>query len=73
MPKLGGLSNIWSTVRELNVSDIRDSAEQQLQLAVVGSPELRADVIRALYTGPTRYPSPQRANIAEYDVPLPRD
>jgi uncharacterized protein (DUF697 family) len=55
------------------VSDIRDSAEQQIQLAVVGSPELRADVIRALYIGPTRYPSPQRANIAEYDVPLPHD
>lgn len=73
MPKLGDISNVWSTIRELNVGDIRDSADQPLQIALIGVPELRQAVLRALWSGPSRYPASARVTIREYDVPLPRD
>ncbi len=73
MPKFGDITNIWSTVRELNVNDIRDSADQPINLAIVGPPTLRSAVVRALYTGPSRFPPAQRATISEHDVPLARD
>lgn len=73
MPKFGDISSIWSTVRELNVGDIRDSAEQPLQIALIGAPELRQSVQRALWSGPSRYPASARVGLREYDIPLPRD
>lgn len=73
MPKFGDISSIWSTVRELNVGDIRDSAEQPLQIALVGAPDLRQSVQRAMWSGPSRYPASARAGLREYDIPLPRD
>lgn len=73
MPKFGDITNVWSTVRELNVGDIRDSANQPVHIAVIGAPDLRSTITRALYAGPSRYPSAQRATITEFDVPLGRD
>ncbi len=73
MPKVGDLTNIWSTVRELNVNDIRDSADQPINLAILGPDDLRSAVVRALYTGPSRFPAAQRAVISEHDVQLARD
>lgn len=73
MPKFGDISNVWSTVRELNVSDIRESAEQPVQISIIGAPELRTIVTRALINGPSRFPASARAAIHEFDVPLPRD
>jgi uncharacterized protein (DUF697 family) len=73
VPKFGDITNVWSTIREINVSDIRESAEQQIQIAIIGAPQLREAVTRTLYVGPSRYPSAQRAALHEYDVPLPRD
>jgi uncharacterized protein (DUF697 family) len=64
---------VWSTIRELNVSDIRESADQPLQIALIGAPELRQAVLRALWSGGTRYPATARVTIREYDIPLPRD
>lgn len=73
MPKFGDITNVWSTIREINVNDIRESAEQPVQLALVGAPELRAAVQQALFAGTTRYPASARPTLREYDVPLPRD
>lgn len=73
MPKLGDITNVWSTVREINVSEIRESAEQPLQLAVVGAAELREAALRALFLNVGRFPSSSRPVIREYDIPLPRD
>ncbi len=73
MPKFGDITNVWSTVRELNVGDIRDSANQPVSIAVIGAPELRSAITQALYTGPSRYPAAQGVTINEYDVPVPRD
>ncbi|HEX6288152.1 MAG TPA: hypothetical protein VFZ66_03130 [Herpetosiphonaceae bacterium] len=73
MPSIGGLSNVWNTIREINVGDIRERAEQPVHLAIIGVPEDRSAVIRALYAGPSRYGPAERAVIREYDVPLPRD
>lgn len=73
MPKFGDITNVWSTIREINVGEIRESAEQPIQIAIVGAPELRTAVVRALYVGPQRYAVSDRPTIREYDVPLPRD
>ncbi|PLS80922.1 MAG: hypothetical protein CYG59_06795, partial [Chloroflexi bacterium] len=73
MPKFGDITNVWSTVRELNVGDIRDSANQPVSIAVIGAPELRSAITQALYTGPSRYPAAQGVTINEYDMPVPRD
>lgn len=73
MPKLGDISNVWNTIRELNAGEIRESADRQVQLAVVGAVGLRDAVIRSLYTGGNRYPASGRAAIWDYDVPLQRE
>jgi hypothetical protein len=73
VPKLGDISNVWSTVREINVSDIRESAEQLVNIAIIGTSEQRSHVIRALMTTTMRYPAAERPAIREFDVPLPRD
>lgn len=73
MPKFGDITNVWNTVRELNVGEIRESADQQVQLSIVGALGLRDALIRALYAGPSRYPASGRAALWDYDVPLQRE
>lgn len=73
MPSFGGLSNVWNTIKEINVGDIREKAEQPVHLAVIGAQEDRSAALRALYSGPSRYGAAERALVREYDVPLPRD
>jgi uncharacterized protein (DUF697 family) len=67
------MSNVWNTIKEINVGDIRENAEQPVHLAIIGTPEDRSAAIRALYSGPSRYGPAERALVREYDVPLPRD
>jgi uncharacterized protein (DUF697 family) len=73
VPTIGGLSNVWNTIKEINVGDIRERAEQPVHLALIGTAEDRSATMRALYAGPSRYAPAERALIREYDVPLPRD
>ncbi len=73
MPKLGDITNVWNTVRELNAGEIRESADQQVQLSVVGALGLRDALIRSLYVSSSRYPAVGRAAIWDYDVPLQRE
>ncbi len=73
MPSLGGLNSVWNNIREINVGDIRASAEQPVHLALISTPEHRDAVMRALYAGPSRYGPAERAVVREYDVPLPRE
>ena len=73
MPSFGGMSTVWNTIKEINVGDIRETAERPVHLAIIGTPEDRSAAIRALYSGPSRYGPAERALVREYDVPLPRD
>lgn len=75
MPKLGDLTGVWNTIRELNVSDIRETAEQPFGIALIGEPIARATVARALYGTPGRFPAARtpRETLLQYDLPLARD
>jgi uncharacterized protein (DUF697 family) len=70
--KFGGIGNVWSTIREINVSEIREQAEQPVRLAILGTPDLRQTLMRTLYEGPQRYNSGDYSAIEEYDLPLQR-
>jgi uncharacterized protein (DUF697 family) len=75
VPKLGDLTGVWNTIRELNVTDIRETAEQPFSIALIGEPIARATVARALYGQPGRFPATRapRESLLQYDLPLARD
>lgn len=73
MPKFGDITNVWSTIREINVSEIRESAEQPIDVALIGTPEMRRAARDALLLNVGRYPAPSRAAFREFDLPLPRE
>ncbi len=73
MVRFGDVSNIWNTIKEINVTEIRESGEQPVRLAVIGDADLRAAVVRALHWSTSRYPPAGRAIIAELDLPLARE
>ena len=71
--RFGNIAGVWKTVRELNVGDIREEAEQPIEVAIVGEPHAREALARALRGQPGRFP-PTRGNaVLEYDLPLRRD
>lgn len=55
MPKWNDFSNIWSTVRELDVGNIQDQSERPLNIAIVGNDVVIEDVARLLHSGMQRY------------------
>lgn len=55
MPKWNDLGNIWSTLREVDVSVIRAEAEQPFAIACVGHPAALDAVDHLLHTGDDRY------------------
>lgn len=73
MPKLGDIGNVWNTIRELNVSEIRQEAEAPLLIAVVGEPTMRGTLTRALRGRPGRFPAAGGDALIEADLPLSRD
>ncbi len=73
MPKLTDIAGVWNTVRELNVGDIRDAAEQPLTVAVVGEPALRAAVVDVLRGAPGRFVAASRDAVVEFDLAVPRE
>lgn len=54
MPKLGDITNVWNTIREINVGDIHTEAEQRITLALVGTSDARAPVADVLRGEPSR-------------------
>ena len=55
MPKWNDFSNIWSTVRELDVGNIQEQSERPLRIAIVGAGAVVDEVARLLYSGTQRY------------------
>ncbi len=77
MPKLGDISNVWNTVRELNVGEIREEAEAPVTVALLGDEDARPTIARALRGRPGRFPAAGSAALVEYELPYrgerPRD
>ena len=75
MPKLGDITGVWNTIRELNVTEIREAAEQPFTIALVGDAATRTVVARALYGTPGRFPAAAtpRETLLQYDLPLGRE
>ncbi|HSH78855.1 MAG TPA: hypothetical protein VLA19_10030 [Herpetosiphonaceae bacterium] len=73
MARFGNIAGVWKTVRELNVGDIREEAEQPIEVAIVGEPHAREPLTRALRGQPGRFPLARGEAVREYDLPLRRD
>ena len=73
MAKFGNIRSVWSTVREINVGDIREEAEQPITVAVIGDPAARAPIVQALRGEPGRFPLLGQEALRQYDLPLRRD
>ncbi|NOK59046.1 MAG: hypothetical protein GFH27_549349n41 [Chloroflexi bacterium AL-W] len=62
MPKWNDFQNIWTTLREVDVTAIRDEAEKPVNIACVGHQEALQTIKQLLHTGSERYgpvsPSP---------------
>src|SRR5919199_1729517 len=70
VPNLAGIGSVWNTIRELNVSEIREEAEARVTIALVGDTADRAPIVRALRGQPGRFPAAGEDALLEYDVPL---
>lgn len=77
MPKLGDISSVWNTIRELNVGDIREEAEKAVSIIIIGERDARTPIVRALRGQAERYParpaSSHRDVLVEYDLSLTRE
>ncbi len=77
MPKLGDITSVWSTIRELNVNDIREQAEQSISIIIIGEHDARTPIVRALRGQPERFPARAAASrrdpLVEFDLSLPRE
>ncbi len=71
--RLGDLSGVWSTIRELDVSEIREEAEAPVTVAVIGSAAARPPLVRALRGRPGRFPTSGPDPLMEYDELLRGD
>ncbi|GAB4210852.1 MAG: hypothetical protein OHK0022_44660 [Roseiflexaceae bacterium] len=56
-PKWSDFGNIWNTLRELDVSAIRDEAERVCTIACVGHSAALDELDRLLHSGAERYPA----------------
>jgi uncharacterized protein (DUF697 family) len=77
VPKLGDISSVWNTVRELNVGDIRDEAERAVSIIIIGERDARTPIVRALRGQAERFPArsapSHRDVLVEYDLSLTRE
>ncbi|MEM8530793.1 MAG: hypothetical protein AAGF95_08115 [Chloroflexota bacterium] len=62
MPKWNDFQNIWTTLREVDVTAVRDEAEKTITIACVGHQDTLHTIKQLLHTGSERYgpvsPSP---------------
>lgn len=74
MARFKDMANIWSTIKELDVQEIRDQAEQPVRIALLGRPDGPRDVLaRLLARGAGRYPAHGVNPLDVFDVPLARE
>lgn len=55
VPNWNDFGHIWSTLRELDASSIREEAERSITITCVGHPAALEAIERLLHTGPQRY------------------
>ena len=72
MTKLGDISGVWNTIRELDVGAIRDEAEFPVTFALIGESDLREAISRLIEGTPVRFPAAGLGAIAEYPLPPPQ-
>jgi uncharacterized protein (DUF697 family) len=70
--RLAGIGNVWNVVREINVAEIKEQAEQPIRIALIGASEPRHAVVQALYGQEQRFRGDYMA-IEEYELPLSRE
>ncbi len=70
MRGFGSIGNVWNTIRQINVGEIRDQAQQPIRIGIVGQPEQSHAVVQALYTGPQRCYGGDYTAVEEYSMPL---
>ncbi len=69
MPSWNDLGTAFTTLRELDVSAIRDESERPLLIAVVGPRSLYSQVFGLLrFTGNQRYPATERMPFVYYEL-----
>lgn len=74
MARFKDMANVWSTIKELDVGDIRDQAEYPCRIVVVGQPGQNRDlVVRALTRNAYRFPSRDGTALDVRDLPLTRE
>lgn len=57
VPSWSDFGNIWTTLREIDVSAIRDEAERPVTIAAIGHSSALAEIERLLIGGGERYPA----------------
>jgi uncharacterized protein (DUF697 family) len=68
------VANVWSTIKELDVRDIRDQAEQPCRIALVGQAGVERDLLaRSLTQGALRFPPRNTAALDVLDIPMTRE
>jgi uncharacterized protein (DUF697 family) len=57
VPKWSDFGNIWSTLKDVDVSAVREEAERPIGIACIGHATALAETSRLLSTGDDRYPA----------------
>ena len=74
MARLNDVANIWNTVKELDVRDIREQAEQPCRIALIGERnESRSRIAHILTSGADRFPPRGGSALDVLDLPLTRE
>lgn len=69
MPSWKDLGNVWDTLRELDVNDIREESERPLSIACIGQPELFEMLSGFLYHSSDRRYGPAGTNPLSHYIP----
>ncbi len=73
MSRFSDVTNIWSTIKEIDVRDIRDQADLPCRIALLGHATFGRDLIMRLLTlGAQRFPA-RTPQVSIIDLPLGRE
>jgi len=70
--RLTGISNVWGIIREINVGELREQAEQPIRIALIGASDIRHALVQLLFEQHQRFAGDYMA-VEEYEMPLPRE
>ncbi len=74
MARFKDVANVWSTIKELDVRDIREQAAQPCRIALVGQAGGDRDLlVQALTHGEQRFPPRDGAALDVLDIPMTRE